>query len=958
MSSGVGSSFQHGSGAPAEGGPPTPNVEAVPMTVHQQHAEDLAQAVQHTIFSDGEQSDDGQGSSAGNTAPPPATASGTAVTTAPAAPLTTAATANPLAEAAAAATSSNQPINTSTEASPKEVDSVFHRDVAERLRATDEAVKHLMGSMEVLMRRLDAMAPGPAASAACPPPGILSPEPTPAPSPAMPAYPEREDRRQRLVERKGFAKLAEFDSTPEKFEMWIFKMRGLLQQEPGFRAILEWIHRHATVEEDDEGRRPTTLLGDVAMLGTGFGAQFGDPHAYSPEIPAHLRTGKSAPLVLKEGEPPVTRWDDERLEWLGDNLYEVLQSNLSGAHLTYMMRNLEPITPQAARGFEAWFKLVREYQGNTGPRLLRLVKAIFSPARVRLDQVAGAVEAWEHHVQNFELAGQRLGPVLKTFGLMQLLPADLADDLVKMRQQLTNYAKVRMWVTDQVQIRARAPKAEVNSVDQGTEGDGEVYKPQEPEEVCGLGKAGGKDRRKGAISGTCWHCGKVGHMAIHCYSNPARVPLPSGKDGKGGGKGASQNPGGKGTGGKSQGKGGKGPGQAWLWAAKGGAKGAFSLDPTFANAIASLGKGATPSADWLGPQVEAFHIEPDTGSTNGLAPKMNVPSRDGAAAVSSAAATVLPAASSASAALPQHPPITTSNRFSVFTSADDECQSGPVLSGATIPDPPPSMAAHLRSKEVSRKMPRVSRKAWTSVKPDPEDLDSAAEWITVGAQEHKQKATGKRGNPRTAGATPMWAGVKSDFCRCKSSSCSHTPALEPIFVEQPLSIPLDADEGASPEMLSVAWKREQEGWTCFRAVPDTGAQVSVGPADMAQGYAIRETPASRSGRGFTSASKHSIPNIGELAVPMQSPEGHWTAQRWQMAPEGSVARPLLSIGEECDSGNIVMFGPKGGTIYNQHNHTARHFPRLENGAYEIEMWLPPKSLVDNAIAQHFMGQGM
>ena len=86
-------------------------------------------------------------------------------------------------------------------------------------------------------------------------------------------------------------------------------------------------------------------------------------------------------------------------------------------HLTCMLRNLEPIAPPAARGVEAWFRLVREYQGNTGPRLLRLVKAIFSPARVNLEQMAGAVEAWGHHVQDLELAGQRPGPVLKTSGL-------------------------------------------------------------------------------------------------------------------------------------------------------------------------------------------------------------------------------------------------------------------------------------------------------------------------------------------------------------------------------------------------------------------------------------------------------------------------------------------------------------------------------------------------------------
>ena len=125
-----------------------------------------------------------------------------------------------------------------------------------------------------------------------------------------------------------------------------------------------------------------------------------------------------------------------------------------------------------------------------------------------------------------------------------------------------------------------------------------------------------------------------------------------------------------------------------------------------------------------------------------------------------------------------------------------------------------------------------------------------------------------------------------------------------------------------------------------KAVPDTRAQVSVTPADMAKGHTIKPTQASKEGRGFTSASRTKIENLGELDVPMMSREGLWTRQKWQVAPEGKLARPLLSIGEECDKGAYVVFGRQGGAIIAEDGQAIRKFPRLDSGVYEIEMWLP------------------
>ena len=92
---------------------------------------------------------------------------------------------------------------------------------------------------------------------------------------------------------------------------------------------------------------------------------------------------------------------------------------------------------------------------------MKLVKEIFNPKWVSsIEQIGGALEAWENNVQALELAGQRLTPLLKTFGLMQLVPAQEEANMVLLRQ-LTNYAKCRAWVLDQAAARTKVKTPEV-----------------------------------------------------------------------------------------------------------------------------------------------------------------------------------------------------------------------------------------------------------------------------------------------------------------------------------------------------------------------------------------------------------------------------------------------------------------------------------------------------------------
>ena len=160
----------------------------------------------------------------------------------------------------------------------------------------------------------------------------------------------------------------------------------------------------------------------------------------------------------------------------------------------------------------------------------------------------------------------------------------------------------------------------------------------------------------------------------------------------------------------------------------------------------------------------------------------------------------------------------------------------------------------------------------------------------------------------------------------------HMTEIYPMFLK-----PLDEEVEEQHELNKVAYRREEDGWTCVRSVVDSGAQANVAPRDMVPGWEVRPSEGSRQGREFVTAGGGTLKNQGEQMVPMRSGEGVWTETRWQIAP---VTRPLLSVGEECDANKLVILAKTGGAILSLETGSVRRFPR-KNGAYEIEMWVPP-----------------
>ena len=133
---------------------------------------------------------------------------------------------------------------------------------------------------------------------------------------------------------------------------------------------------------------------------------------------------------------------------------------------------------------------------------------------------------------------------------------------------------------------------------------------------------------------------------------------------------------------------------------------------------------------------------------------------------------------------------------------------------------------------------------------------------------------------------------------------------------------------------------DASGWTRIRSMPDTGAFLSVlRPDSIVSGYHVTPSAMSRKGQSFVSASHGEIANEGQVVLPTMSTEGVSTTQTWQVA---EVSKKLLSITEECDKNQLVMFGRTGGIIMSLETGDMRRFGRDQQG-YTMEHWIPPPS---------------
>ena len=131
------------------------------------------------------------------------------------------------------------------------------------------------------------------------------------------------------------------------------------------------------------------------------------------------------------------------------------------------------------------------------------------------------------------------------------------------------------------------------------------------------------------------------------------------------------------------------------------------------------------------------------------------------------------------------------------------------------------------------------------------------------------------------------------------------------------------------------FQNESRGWKKICIVLDSGAAASVAPPSMAPGVSVLESEGSRRGQCYLSASGERIPNLGQQRIRIVTEEGRDYEALFQVA---EVTRPLSSVSQICDKGNVVVFDSNGGTVIHKASGRRTKFDR-RGGTYELNFWV-------------------
>ena len=138
--------------------------------------------------------------------------------------------------------------------------------------------------------------------------------------------------------------------------------------------------------------------------------------------------------------------------------------------------------------------------------------------------------------------------------------------------------------------------------------------------------------------------------------------------------------------------------------------------------------------------------------------------------------------------------------------------------------------------------------------------------------------------------------------------------------------------------LGVCTEEQQQKWTRISMAVDSGACDSVADPEQMP-CTVNETPASRSGANFASATGEPIPNLGEMKLPLMMREGTCRSMKVTAAP---VTKPLASVKKICQAGHRVVFDDDGSYIVNKTTGEV-NLLREEEGNYMLDMWIMPST---------------
>ena len=147
------------------------------------------------------------------------------------------------------------------------------------------------------------------------------------------------------------------------------------------------------------------------------------------------------------------------------------------------------------------------------------------------------------------------------------------------------------------------------------------------------------------------------------------------------------------------------------------------------------------------------------------------------------------------------------------------------------------------------------------------------------------------------------------------------------------------------KQLGTCSEKKAAGWTCLSIAVDSGACDNVMDPDALPAYAdkVVETEASINHHDFVAANGETIPNYGELKIPMVTRERTLRGIAFQVA---GVKKALGSVQKMNEAGHIVIFDGPDSFIYNKATQEA-NMMRQEDGNFIIDVWVPPPSIAAN-----------
>ena len=126
-------------------------------------------------------------------------------------------------------------------------------------------------------------------------------------------------------------------------------------------------------------------------------------------------------------------------------------------------------------------------------------------------------------------------------------------------------------------------------------------------------------------------------------------------------------------------------------------------------------------------------------------------------------------------------------------------------------------------------------------------------------------------------------------------------------------------------------------WRRVSIAVDSGACDSVLNPDDVPEHEVRESPESRRGENFYSATAEPIPNLGDIHLPMYTREGSMRGMTFRAA---EVAKPLGAVKKICAAGHFVGFDETGSFILNKSSGEI-NWLREDDGNYMLDVWVPP-----------------